>query len=71
MSEVGARLLETGEAEVVGGGAHAEALELRKDEPHPVAGLLSGGELLQHARVAARLGVNEAREVVGVAHEAP
>src|SRR5690242_14011252 len=49
-------------------GARSEPLQLRKNEPHPVAALAPGGELSQHAGVHTLLGRDEAREVVGIVH---
>jgi NAD(P)-dependent dehydrogenase (short-subunit alcohol dehydrogenase family) len=69
MGQIRARLIEPGQAETPRGGAHPEALKLRKDEPHPVARLAAYGELLEYTPVAALLCLEEAPEVVGpVAH---
>jgi hypothetical protein len=49
MRQIGTRLTERADRVRARGGAVAQALELRKDEPHPVAAFLTGRELLAHA----------------------
>ena len=66
MLEIGFRFLERGDGEVLGGGAVAEACELRKDEPHPVRFLSAVLELLTGLIEGFVLRIEEAAEVVGV-----
>jgi len=42
-----------------------ERLQLREDEPHPVAALAAGGELARTCGIDAALGVDEALQVEG------
>src|SRR5438552_9568859 len=70
MLEIGARLLERGDAIILSGRAEPEACELREDEPHPVALLGSGLELGEGGVDDALLGIEKTLEIVGIAHTA-
>ncbi len=66
--EIGARLGEPGDAVTPRGAAAAEAAELRKDEPHPVALLAPRREFAAHVAHHRGLRGDEAREVEGIVH---
>jgi hypothetical protein len=68
VGEVGGGFGERGDGVGAGGGARAEALDLREDEPDPVAGLALPAELAEDFGVDGGLGGEEAVEVVGVGH---
>ena len=65
MSEVGARLVERADGEVLGHRAVSEAGDLRKDEPDPVAALAASTQLTEDGLVVAVLLDDEAFQVVG------
>lgn len=70
MLEISPRLVQRGYAIMFGGGAAAESGKLRKDEPHPVALLMSGAELGNRRVEHAILGVHEALQIVTVLAQA-
>jgi hypothetical protein len=49
-----------------GGGACAEAFDLRKDEPHPVGFFLAGLQFVADLAVDGVLGIDKSLQVVGV-----
>src|ERR1700727_4052871 len=49
----------------LGGGAGAEAFDLRKDEPHPVSFFLASPQFVADLAVDGVLGVDESLKVVG------
>src|SRR5271163_520626 len=67
MGEIGARLVERGEAVELGGRGMAEPAQLREDEPHPVAALAPRSQFAEGGFVDGRLRRHEAVEVEGVA----
>src|SRR5271165_1848668 len=68
MGEVGLRLVQRGEGVKDRRQAHAEALDLRKDEPHPVALLAARAKLGADLAVDRLLRVDEALQVEGIGH---
>ena len=68
MLQVGLGLVERGDGELLRRAAVTKTGNLRKDEPDPVAGLSSGSQLSKDCVVDGRLRVEEAVEIVSVAH---
>ena len=54
------------DGEFDGGGAAAESVDLREDEPHPVGLFLASAEFVEDIGVDGGLGVQEALEIVWV-----
>ena len=69
--EIGLRLVERGDREADRHRALAEACDLGKDEPHPVALLSPGLKFLTHSIVGRRLRIDEAFEVERIRHAPP
>jgi hypothetical protein len=68
--KIGARFFEGGDSIILRGRAEPKPTELRKDEPHPVALLRPADELGERGLINAVLGIDEALEIVGIAHAA-
>jgi hypothetical protein len=73
MREVGPRLVEVGDRVHLRQPAVAESGDLREDEPHPVALLAAGPQLVERLEVGVVvvLRLDEALEVVAVAEQPP
>ncbi len=63
VGKVGSRLRARGNPEGNCGWRATQASQLRKDEPHPVAFLLAGPQLVQHSGIDRALSVNKAVKV--------
>jgi hypothetical protein len=63
MGQVGAGLVEIGDGVPLRGGGAAQPGDLREDEPHPVAALVAGVQLLEGLLVDALLSVDEAGQI--------
>ncbi len=70
MIQVGTGLIERGDGVLAGHGAEPEAGNLGKDEPHPMGGLPTPGQLLDYPFVAvsAVLSLDEPGEIEGIIH---
>jgi hypothetical protein len=68
MSEVGDRFLARRDGKPLRHRAVPEAGKLRKDEPHPVALLLTAAQFFHDTRIDRRLRVDEALEIKGISH---
>jgi hypothetical protein len=66
MLEIGPRFLERRDRVALRHRAHAQAVELRKHEPHPVSGLAPRAQLAEGRLIDALLGGDEAPQVVRV-----
>lgn len=66
--QLGPRFIQPADRIMLGHRAHAGTGELRKDEPHPVAALLTGPEMGQHLIVADTLRLDKACQVDGIIH---
>src|SRR5262249_36202932 len=63
MRQIGARLVDRGDAVMLRGAAAAEAAKLREDEPDPVAALGAIAQFGEHGVVHAVLGIDKAPQI--------
>src|SRR5579863_9769444 len=68
MIQIGLRLRPRGDGVFVRHRARAEPLDLREDEPHPVASFLPLPQFRNDALISRRLSVDEAPQIVGIVH---
>ena len=68
MLQIGLGFIERRDGELLRHRTVSKPGDLRKDEPDPVAGLSSGSQLSKDCVVDGRLRVEEAVEIVSVAH---
>ena len=69
MLKIGAGFVERGKSEISRGGAEAEALDLRENEPHPVGSFAAGAEFAYDIIVNVVLRIEKTLQVVGIGHD--
>ena len=70
MRQVGTRLVEAGDAIVLGHVTAAQAAQLREHIPHPVAALGADTQLVEGLLIIALLRLDEARQIERIVHRA-
>jgi hypothetical protein len=71
MGQEGASFRQRSDAVTLGHGTRPQRLELREDEPHPVAGLAAAPQLVANVIDHRRLGGDESLEVEGILSHMP